>query len=400
MSHRNFRNTASPTFGRFAGILTIVAALAATSGSPAGAQEVLRDDVVDDYTAQHIAEIQNPALIYEFPPVMIDPDFVENEKNPDDVPPDCPNGRTATFENVAGASYVVGDTLTSNNVRFTLEDFEHGPHCGHSPVHWGTAQVDVPWNNCGTNNELFLNNISVRVDFGAPARLISLRYGEWGGFLQLEVNGDCQIFQDYRHVHGARVGGATISVVDYGTPGNGCGRLTVTGQIDTFRVGGQELRVDDVLGCPVNDFPSREREEGEDREDDDAVRDHLRIAHGSDDSAGEDHGDHDGVSDDLRLADGDSFFDIRADFVRGDCNSDSAVDISDGLTLLSYLYQGSNAPNCEAACDFNDTRQLDLTTAVYFFDVFFKGKGALPAPHPECGQVEFYMDCRTSTCAD
>ena len=87
-------------------------------------------------------------------------------------------------------------------------------------------------------------------------------------------------------------------------------------------------------------------------------------------------------------------------FVRGDCNSDSTVDISDGMILLAYLFQGANAPGCEAACDFNADGTLDLTTAIYLFDAIFQGTKAIPAPYPECGEGEMTLDCATSSCAD
>lgn len=71
-------------------------------------------------------------------------------------------------------------------------------------------------------------------------------------------------------------------------------------------------------------------------------------------------------------------------FVRGDCNGDQAVGISDPVALLGYLFSGGEI-GCESACDANDDGAVQLTDAIVILDSLFGGTGALPAPYPSCG---------------
>lgn len=72
-------------------------------------------------------------------------------------------------------------------------------------------------------------------------------------------------------------------------------------------------------------------------------------------------------------------------FVRGDCNIDSMVDIADGISILSYLFQGFSTPACKDACDLNDDGFIDTSDAIYTFSYQFV-EGAPPmAPFPDPG---------------
>jgi len=74
------------------------------------------------------------------------------------------------------------------------------------------------------------------------------------------------------------------------------------------------------------------------------------------------------------------------DFERGDCNSDSAVDIGDPIYTLAYLFSGGADPTCEDACDSNDDGSLNVADAItalaYLFD---PGAPSLPPPFPAAG---------------
>ena len=41
-------------------------------------------------------------------------------------------------------------------------------------------------------------------------------------------------------------------------------------------------------------------------------------------------------------------------FVRGDSNGDGAIDIADAIAVLSYLFAGGRALDCDDAADVND----------------------------------------------
>lgn len=76
---------------------------------------------------------------------------------------------------------------------------------------------------------------------------------------------------------------------------------------------------------------------------------------------------------------------LVANFVRGQCNSDAAFDISDAIFLVNYLFQGAGAPTCEDACDANDDGQLNIADIVSLLTGLF-GQPAMPLPPPNaCG---------------
>ena len=52
------------------------------------------------------------------------------------------------------------------------------------------------------------------------------------------------------------------------------------------------------------------------------------------------------------------------DFVRGDANADAAIDISDAIATLGYLFLGANDLSCVAAADANDDGAADISDAV------------------------------------
>jgi hypothetical protein len=59
----------------------------------------------------------------------------------------------------------------------------------------------------------------------------------------------------------------------------------------------------------------------------------------------------------------------------GNCNSDSRVDLSDGIFLLSYLFTGGPAPLCADRCRFNSDSYLDVADAISILDYLMKGVG-------------------------
>src|SRR5262245_34817236 len=66
-------------------------------------------------------------------------------------------------------------------------------------------------------------------------------------------------------------------------------------------------------------------------------------------------------------------------FRRGDTNSDGAVDLSDGVGTLGFLFLGSSPPACRDAADADDNGVLELTDAVFTFGFLFSGGSAIPA---------------------
>ena len=67
-------------------------------------------------------------------------------------------------------------------------------------------------------------------------------------------------------------------------------------------------------------------------------------------------------------------------FIRGDANGDSAVDISDALTSLHFLYIGDRRPFCFDAADATDDGLLDVSDPIRTLDFLFLGGAPLPPP--------------------
>ncbi|MEM7262729.1 MAG: hypothetical protein AAF488_12120, partial [Planctomycetota bacterium] len=72
-------------------------------------------------------------------------------------------------------------------------------------------------------------------------------------------------------------------------------------------------------------------------------------------------------------------------FVRGDCNDDGNLDISDPVALLDSLFSGGGVPACVDACDGNDDGGMNIADVIYLLSHQFS-MGADPAPpFPDCG---------------
>jgi hypothetical protein len=72
-------------------------------------------------------------------------------------------------------------------------------------------------------------------------------------------------------------------------------------------------------------------------------------------------------------------------FRRGDATDDDAVDISDPVRSLGYLFLGDEAPRCIDAADANDDGALNIADPIATLTWLFLGGTPLPAPGPEAG---------------
>ena len=69
-------------------------------------------------------------------------------------------------------------------------------------------------------------------------------------------------------------------------------------------------------------------------------------------------------------------------FSRGDGNGDGALELTDGIIVLNYLFTGGEAPGCMEAADSDNDGQISLTDAVLILSYLFQGGNspALPGP--------------------
>jgi len=83
---------------------------------------------------------------------------------------------------------------------------------------------------------------------------VSFKFGEYGGNLNLEINGDFWNFDNMVDIDGMVIGGVTVSV-DWGGGGGDCGQVSLSGDVEFLRIGGQEFWMDcfaaDALAAPV-----------------------------------------------------------------------------------------------------------------------------------------------------
>lgn len=89
-------------------------------------------------------------------------------------------------------------------------------------------------------------------------------------------------------------------------------------------------------------------------------------------------------------------------FIRGDANSDGTIDLSDPISILSYLFTDGTL-KCRDAGDANDSGGIDLADAIYDLSYLFADSLEPPSPFPECGldPTEDALDCAASpSCID
>jgi hypothetical protein len=168
---------------------------------------------------------------------------------------DGPRGESVECETLEfadltlGATYVSGDTFTTEGVEIIINDFFTTVGQCAPPTTSGSATVFDSLYACRSDKELWLDNVNLAFDFGAPLSDVVFRYGEYGGVVNLNVNSDCLVASDFIDLHGSNLGGVWVSVNDFANPGTECGEIALQGVIESVCIGGQELAIDDVHYC-------------------------------------------------------------------------------------------------------------------------------------------------------
>jgi len=148
----------------------------------------------------------------------------------------------AEFEDLnSGSVYKVGERFITSNTIISVGQFvwENG-----TPTADGYAAVAAQRAAGGFGNELQVNNVNLNFMFDVPSTGLSILFGEYGGNLNINVNGDFLNFANFADINGTAVGGVKISVLN--GFGNDRGFLQLSGTIKTFALGGQELWIDNV----------------------------------------------------------------------------------------------------------------------------------------------------------
>jgi len=138
-----------------------------------------------------------------------------------------------------GTTYPVGSAFTDSGATMSVKPFQW------SNGNW-TSSGHVRVSNGGlagaAGQEITVNNVNVAFSLPVVPGVLSLSFGEYGGNLNIEVNGDFRNFLNFADIHGATIGGTHVAVTN--GLGNDKGTLTLTGEVHSFAVGGQELVID------------------------------------------------------------------------------------------------------------------------------------------------------------
>ncbi len=85
-------------------------------------------------------------------------------------------------------------------------------------------------------------------------------------------------------------------------------------------------------------------------------------------------------------------------FVRGDCNDDGTIDISDARCILSWLF-GGRPLTCLAAADPNGDAVIDISDAIGLLTFLFIDGPPPREPSPRCGPRALEdLECEESSC--
>ena len=86
-------------------------------------------------------------------------------------------------------------------------------------------------------------------------------------------------------------------------------------------------------------------------------------------------------------------FPFGPDFIRGDFDRNSEVDLGDAVSIARYLFLGGTPPTCMDAADSNDDGILDISDPVYLlFYLFIANSPPPPEPFPGAGNDPTFRD--------
>ncbi len=169
-----------------------------------------------------IAEVPQDGWMQSYPTHQVYLDFEDHDPGTRFVP-----GETFT---------TLGDDGQTMDVVVTPYIFSDGGQFS------GYTEFDNQGISGGTGNDLQLNNVNLNFEFDPPLQGLSLLFSDLGGSVNLTVNGDFRFLQDLSEVDGQTVGGLLVSVQL--VPGENRGVLQLSGQVESFAIGGQEFWVD------------------------------------------------------------------------------------------------------------------------------------------------------------
>jgi hypothetical protein len=108
----------------------------------------------------------------------------------------------------------------------------------------GVIEVGEGQGAGGSGRELLLYNASVSGSFTSPASGMTMLFSDYSGSLNMAINRDFRRFANFADLQQQVVGGVSVAVSK--GQGDGQGSLTLSGPLQSFTVGGEELGIDQI----------------------------------------------------------------------------------------------------------------------------------------------------------
>jgi hypothetical protein len=153
------------------------------------------------------------------------------------IGPDCTQFEAPSL----GATYNVGDSFVDSGTTILIKPFEWSSGTSTSSGH---ARIDDDGDAGSVGQEIWANNVNLSFVFPVRPNVLFLRFGEYGGNLNININGDFRNFANFAEIHMTTIGGVEVTVTN--GFGSDMGTLTLKGEINAFAIGGQELVIDQV----------------------------------------------------------------------------------------------------------------------------------------------------------
>jgi hypothetical protein len=116
----------------------------------------------------------------------------------------------------------------------------------------GYAEVMNPGNAGGSGNDVFTNNVNLHATIDCFSSMMSFRYADGGGNINMGINGDFRNTGDLIDLDGALVGGVEVTVI---AGANNKGMVILRGEVRDLLIGGQEFSIDDIhIECRPTDM--------------------------------------------------------------------------------------------------------------------------------------------------
>ena len=152
-----------------------------------------------------------------------------------------------TFNRLNREAYGVGDTFEDAFARAVIRPFV----LANGSTFAGEVFVSV-LGEAPIEKRLFTGNATVDLEFSSTLNGANFAFTDQGGTVNLSVNGAFRRVEDFSDLNGETLGGARVTV----TQTDNGGLLSLSGDVDSLAVGGQELTIGDVCAGtePLSDW--------------------------------------------------------------------------------------------------------------------------------------------------